>query len=92
MPTCPLTSSSASIFLTPGLRSGIAASCHQSIKGFASSPAQSLHPTCVRRPRPGSLRELERIMLDDVNNAHAAARPDDEELRARISTSMSPAG
>lgn len=37
-------------------------------------------------PRPVTLRELEEIMLHDVNEAHAAQRPGDPNLRARIAS------
>jgi len=37
-------------------------------------------------PRPVRLRELEEIMLRDVNEAHAAQRPGDPNLRARIAS------
>jgi hypothetical protein len=36
--------------------------------------------------RPATLAELERIMLRDVNEAHAARRPGDADLRARAAT------
>jgi hypothetical protein len=36
--------------------------------------------------RPATLAELERIMLRDVNEAHAARRPGDPDLRARVAT------
>ncbi len=36
--------------------------------------------------RPATLAELERIMLRDVNAAHAARRPGDADLRARAAT------
>ncbi|PYI80460.1 MAG: DUF1501 domain-containing protein, partial [Verrucomicrobia bacterium] len=37
-------------------------------------------------PRPVTLRELEEIMLRDVNETHAALRPNDSNLRARIAS------
>jgi len=37
-------------------------------------------------PRPVTLRELEEIMLRDVNAAHAGQRPGDPALRARIAS------
>src|ERR1044071_9614890 len=37
-------------------------------------------------PRPVRLRELEEIMLRDVNEAHAVKRPGDPNLRARIAS------
>jgi hypothetical protein len=41
----------------------------------------------LRSPaRSVSLQELERIMLRDVNEQHALARPGDEDLRARIAS------
>ncbi len=36
--------------------------------------------------RPATLAELEWIMLNDVNEAHAARRPGDPDLRARVAT------
>jgi hypothetical protein len=43
-------------------------------------PIADLRPTEQRV----SLRELEQIMLSDVNLRHAAARPDDRDIQARI--------
>jgi len=37
-------------------------------------------------PRPVTLRQLEEIMLRDLNEAHAARRPDDGALRARMTS------
>lgn len=46
------------------------------------------HPVADIAPlaRPVTLRELETLMLKDVNEAHAGARPDDANLRARMSS------
>jgi hypothetical protein len=43
-------------------------------------PIPDLHP----QARSVTLQELERIMLNDANERHAALRPGDAELRARI--------
>src|SRR5262249_57583661 len=45
-------------------------------------PIRDLRPPA----RPATLAELERIMLRDVNDRHAARRPGDADLRARAAT------
>jgi hypothetical protein len=63
--------------------SGFLPPIHQGVRIIPGrEPIPDLRPSA----RPVSLRELERIMLDDANKAHAASRPDDAELRARIAT------
>jgi hypothetical protein len=63
--------------------SGFLPPIHQGVRIIpGAEPIPDLRPP----ERPVSLRELERIMLDDVNKAHTATRPNDEELRARINT------
>jgi hypothetical protein len=47
-----------------------------------SNPIPDLNPPS----RSATLSELERIMLKDVNEKHAAERPGDADLRARIAT------
>src|SRR5205823_4384843 len=56
---------------------------HQGVRIIPGpQPIADLRPPA----RLASLRELERIMLEDVNEMHARNRSDDPELRARIST------
>jgi hypothetical protein len=54
---------------------------HQGVRIIpGAEPIPDLGPP----PRPASLRELERIMLEQVNRDHARARGDDPELTARM--------
>jgi len=56
---------------------------HQGVRIVpGDQPVADLEPL----PRPVTLRELEEIMLRDVNEAHAAQRPGDLNLRARIAS------
>ncbi len=56
---------------------------HQGVRIIPGpEPIPDLNPPA----RPASLRELERLMLQEVNLEHARARPGDGELRARIAT------
>ncbi len=56
---------------------------HQGVRIIPGpDPIPDLHPPA----RPASVRELERMMLEEVNAEHAQARPGDAELRARIAT------
>ena len=56
---------------------------HQGVRIIpGADPIPDLRPPA----RSASLRELERQMLRDVNEAYAAARPDDAELKARMAT------
>jgi hypothetical protein len=56
---------------------------HQGVRIVpGDKPSADLDPL----PRPVTLRELEGIMLHDVNQAHAAQRPGDPNLRARIAS------
>ncbi len=56
---------------------------HQGVRIVpGSQPIPDLRPP----ERPVALRELEQIMLRDINERHALARPGDRELRGRIAT------
>jgi hypothetical protein len=56
---------------------------HQGVRIIpGDKPVADLEPL----PRPITLRQLEEIMLRDINAMHAAARPDDGALRARINS------
>lgn len=56
---------------------------HQGVRIVpGDDPIPNLRPPA----RPVTLQELERVMLDDVNQRHAEARPGDADLRARIAT------
>ncbi len=56
---------------------------HQGVRIIpGNQPIADLNPL----PRPVTLRQLEQIMLHDVNSAHAKARPEDSNLRARMSS------
>jgi hypothetical protein len=63
--------------------SGFLPPIHQGVRIIpGADPIPDLRPPA----RPASLGELERRMIRDVNEAYASARPDDAELRARMST------
>ncbi|MBL9169363.1 MAG: DUF1501 domain-containing protein [Verrucomicrobiales bacterium] len=53
-------------------------------QGVRVVPGEDPIPNLKPIPRPGTLAELERRMLDDVNAAHAARRPGDLSVKARI--------
>jgi hypothetical protein len=55
-------------------------------QGVRTVPGEEPIPNLRAEAQPATLSELERIMLRDVNEIHANARPDDAELRARMST------
>ncbi len=55
-------------------------------QGVRIVPGPQPIPDLAPQPRPVTLRELERIMLRQVNLEHAALRPDDADLRARIAS------
>jgi hypothetical protein len=56
---------------------------HQGVRIIpGNQPIADLSPL----PRPVTLRQLEQIMLHEVNSAHAEARPEDSNLRARMSS------
>ena len=52
-------------------------------QGVRVVPGPEPIPNLRRPAENATLQDLERAMLRDVNEAHAAARPDDENLRAR---------
>jgi len=57
--------------------------CHQGVRIVPGpDPVPDLRPPA----RSVALQELEAIMLRDVNERHAARRPDDADLRARIAS------
>jgi hypothetical protein len=63
--------------------SGFLPPIHQGVRIIpGAEPIPDLRPPA----RPASLRELERLMLEDVNASYTAARADDTELKARMST------
>jgi Protein of unknown function (DUF1501) len=63
--------------------SGFLPPIHQGVRIVpGSAPIPDLRPSS----RSASLLELEQIMLRDVNERHAALRPDDPDLGARISS------
>jgi len=55
-------------------------------QGVRIVPGPEPIPDLRPPPRPASLHELEQIMLRDLNLHHAALRPGDADLRARISS------
>ena len=61
-------------------------------QGVRLVPGDDPIPNLTPLARPVRLQELERIMLRDANEAHAAARPEDLKLRARMSTFATAAG
>jgi hypothetical protein len=63
--------------------SGFLPPAHQGVRIIpGAEPIPDLHATA----RSATLHELEQAMLRDVNERHAAARPEDLDLRARISS------
>ena len=55
-------------------------------QGVRIMPGREPIPDLRPPARPVTLRELEQIMLRDVNERHAAQRPEDADLRARIAS------
>ena len=55
-------------------------------QGVRIVPGHEPIPDLRRRERPVTLLELEQIMLRDVNERHAALRPNDRDLRSRIAS------
>jgi hypothetical protein len=55
-------------------------------QGVRIVPGPEPIPDLKPPPRPTTLAELERIMLRDVNERHAARRPGEADLRARAAT------
>ncbi|MHB1559448.1 MAG: DUF1501 domain-containing protein [Isosphaeraceae bacterium] len=55
-------------------------------QGVRIIPGREPIPDLAPAPRPTRLVELERIMLQDVDAAHAARRPGDAAIRARSAT------
>jgi hypothetical protein len=55
-------------------------------QGVRIVPGPEPIPDLRPPPRPATLDELERVMLQDVNADHAARRPGDVDLRARAAT------
>jgi Protein of unknown function (DUF1501) len=53
-------------------------------QGVRIVPGREPIPDLLPEARPVRLQELERIMLNDANERHAALRPGDADLRARI--------
>ena len=76
----------ASTCPTPARRSGTATSCRRFIRACGSCRATSRSPILSLAARSVTLHELEQRMLRDVNELHAAARPRDSNLAARISS------
>jgi hypothetical protein len=63
--------------------SGFLPPIHQ---GMRIVPGREPIPDLRPAARPVTLRELEQIMLRDVNERHAARRPEDADLRARMAS------
>jgi hypothetical protein len=55
-------------------------------QGVRIIPGSDPIPNLQAAARPATLRDLEQAMLRDVNEAHASLHPDDQDLRARMST------
>jgi hypothetical protein len=55
-------------------------------QGVRIIPGPTPIPDLARQPKAVTLEELERIMLRQINEEHAALRPGDADLRARIAS------